>query len=298
MNWGEIKLATLKKIDPAYTSLTPTRNTKDYLNSMVETGNRGLRDLATAGKYIIKSYEILQNPIPNLLGDMSAIYQHLNEDIEYSAKAYAYSFDVDGPCEVYIEANNVVVGTITHTTNEYKNYKGRIINLFNDDITIRFSGDYPYQYTNVALYGVMFESDEKVWRYSKQRKYNLKELVDDFYELHSTDVVHETPYLKIGDYFWEGDSTLVLNGTQSGKWIVHYFAYPQTLDKQTPDLTEMGLDPEVEALLPLYMASELYFEESPSKATQFRNQYEAGKEQLKPVKTHGKAQFVDTSGWL
>lgn len=298
MNWGEIKLATLKKIDPSYTSLTSNRNTKDYLNSMVEVGNRGLQDLSTAGKYIIKSFEILQNPIENLLGDMSNIYQHLNDDIEYTATAYAYSFDVDNPCEVLIYVGDVLFDTITHETSVYTNYKGKITNDDDEDVTIIFSGDYPYQYTNLALYGVKFESDEKVWQYSKSRKYNFKTLVTDFYRLHHTDVVHENPYLKIDDYFWEGDSVLVLDGTQSGKWIVHYFAYPQTLVSSTPDNTDMALDPEVEALLPIYMASELYFEEAPSKATQFRNQYEAGKEQLRPSDVLGKPQFVDANGWV
>ena len=298
MNWGEIQLTTLKKIDPSYNSLTPNRNTKDYLNAIVEAGNRGLRDLSTAGKYIVKSYEILQNPIENLLGDKTSIYQHLNDDIEYSAVAYAYSFDVDNPCEVEIYVDNVLDTIITHSNEAYTNYKGTISNPTDSDVRLVFSGDYPYQYTNVALYGVKFESDSKVWRYSQSRKYNFNELVTDFYKLNHVDIVHENPYLKIDDYFWEGDSTLVLDGTQSGKWIVHYFAYPQTIAADTPIDTDMGLDPEVEALLPLYMASELYFEESPSKATQFRNQYEAGKEQLVAMETHGKAQFVDDSGWL
>ena len=298
MNWGEIQLTTLKKIDPAYNSLTPNRNTKDYLNAIVEAGNRGLRDLSTAGKYIVKSYEILQNPIENLLGDKTSIYQHLNDDIEYSAVAYAYSFDVDNPCSVLIYVGDSLVDTITHTTSVYTNYKGTITNTLDEDVTITFSGDYPYQYTNVALYGVKFESDDTVWQYSNTRKYDLNELTTDFYKLNSVDIVYGNPYLKIDDYFWEGNSTLVLDGTQSGKWIVHYFAYPQTITSSTAITTDMGLDPEVEALLPLYMASELYFEESPSKATQFRNQYEAGKEQLVAMETHGKAQFVDDSGWL
>ena len=50
MNWGECKLLALQKLDPATRNLSPTRNTKDYINAMVGVANRGLQDLATAGK--------------------------------------------------------------------------------------------------------------------------------------------------------------------------------------------------------------------------------------------------------
>ena len=50
MNWQEIKLAALKKIDPAVTSLTPTRNTRDYLNAIIPAANRGLNDLSSVGR--------------------------------------------------------------------------------------------------------------------------------------------------------------------------------------------------------------------------------------------------------
>ena len=60
MLYGAFKLAVLKKIDPKINSLTPERKTAGYLNAMVEATNRGLEDLATAGKYITKPYTITQ----------------------------------------------------------------------------------------------------------------------------------------------------------------------------------------------------------------------------------------------
>ena len=298
MNWGEIKLATLKKIDPSYDSLTPNRNTNDYLNAMVEAANRGLQDLVTVGKFIVKSYEIIQNPIENELGDMTDVYQHLNDDVYYEAVAKAYSFDVDAPSVITIYVDGVLFKTITHTTNVYTNYRGTITNPSDLTVKINFGGSYPYQYTNVALYDVTFASDAAVWQYGSQRKYNLKTLLTDFYKLSSNDVVMDNPYHKTQDYFWEGDSTLVLDGSESGRWTVHYFAYPEEITSSTATSTELSIAPELAALLPIYMASELYFEESPSKATQFRNQYEAGKSQLRPSEKFGRARFVDKTGWI
>ena len=63
MNWQEIKLAALKKIDPAVTSLTPTRNTRDYLNAIIPAANRGLNDLSSVGEFLIRAYNV---QIPDL----------------------------------------------------------------------------------------------------------------------------------------------------------------------------------------------------------------------------------------
>ena len=54
VTWGEIKLNALKKMDPSINSLIASRNTKDYLNAIVPAANRGLQDLSTAGKFIVK----------------------------------------------------------------------------------------------------------------------------------------------------------------------------------------------------------------------------------------------------
>lgn len=304
--WAEIKLQTLKKIDPMYNSLTPSRNTKDYLNGMVESANRGLQDLATAGKYIVKRKEITQNPVKNLLPAGSTdIFQHLNSDISYLAGgALAYYFEVDNPAVVELFVGDVLTKTITHTgTGSFTAYKGLIANPDGDTVKLNFSGGYPYQYMNVALYDVAFASDDDVFEYTSFKRYDLRDILPDFYKLVSTDVVFqvgisEPVYEKTSAYKWEGDSVLVLNGLQKGKWIVHYYSYPQKLTSQTPDEEIIELDPEVASLLPVYMAWQLYFEESPSKASQFRDEYIYGKEQLSPSQPMGQGKFVDVTGWV
>ena len=89
MKWSEIKLAALKKIDPAVASLMPTRNTKDYLNSIIPAANRGLFDLSTAGKFIIKEHCINVPENRNLLAAVKTV-QHINDDIAHT-KVYPLS---------------------------------------------------------------------------------------------------------------------------------------------------------------------------------------------------------------
>ena len=280
MLWKDIKLATLKKIDPAITNLTSDRSTKDYLNAMVETTNRGLQDLSTAGKYITKNITITQMKVHNLLPqplDMMNIYQHLKDDVSYGASgATAYYFEADGTATIDIVVDNTVVDTINNTIKgQFTVHKGLIPNPDGKTVKIVFKGLYPYQYRNVAMYDVNFESEDDIWSYVSERRYDMRELTDDFYRLVTTDLVlqagfNERRYEKTSEYYWEGDSVLVLNGQQHGDWTVHYYAYPKEVTSSTPDNEHLELDPEVSTLLVVYNASELMEDEDIGKAQYWR----------------------------
>lgn len=301
MNWGEIKLAALKKVEPATTSLTPTRNTKDYFNAIIPAANRGLFDLSTAGKYIIKEFCINIPKDRNLLGSQSTV-QHINDDITLEAKgAKAFYFEVTGPATIHIHVGeNIAITKEIEPHSNFEAVKGIIPNEEEKTVRIVFSGEYPYQFRNAALYDIKFAEDGDVWENSQIRRVNLKKEVSDFYKLVTTDVVRENngEYLKYKDYEWEGDSTLILDGHTEGNYKVHYFAYPKEITEETPDDYELELDPEVAALLPVYIASELYEDDDSSMAYYFREQYAEAKQRLVPTQVQGKAKFVDRWGWI
>lgn len=304
MTWYEIKLATLKKIDPAITSLVPTRNTKDYLNAMVPVANRGLQDLATAGKYIEKHYDIMIPELTNVLDQDTGVVQHVNSDIEVNGgPAYAYYFEMAGRGTVNIYAGNTLVRTVKNEQRAgWEIFKGKISNADKKSVRIVFSGSYPYQFRNVALYDVQFEEDTDVWEYNEKVRFDLRKLTDDFYRLVTFDVVLESgtnPYSKYHEYMWEGDSTLILNGKVPGNYKVHYYSYPREITEDTPDDYVLELDPEVAALLPIYMASELYEDDDTSTAYYFRQQYEEAKNRLVTYTApQGRAEFEDVWGWM
>lgn len=300
MKWSEIKLAALKKIDPAVASLMPTRNTKDYLNSIIPAANRGLFDLSTAGKFIIKEHCINVPESRNLLAAVKTV-QHINDDIAYTADgAKAFYFEATGPSKV-----NIYVGETLALTKEiraqsdFEVVKGIIPNEEKKTVKIVFSGSYPYQLRNIALYDITFPDDESVWDFAPVLRIDLKTVTKDFYRLVTTDVVREKDgsYIKFKEYEWEGDSTLILDGLTEGNYKVHYFAYPKEITAETPDDYELELDPEVAALLPVYIAAELYEDDDSSMAYYFREQYNEAKQRLVPTQTHGKAKFVDRWGW-
>jgi hypothetical protein len=305
--WSDVKIATLQKIF-AITgdALVQNTSTTPYIKSMPQVANEAFQILSTAGKFITKDIEITQNPIQNILSSplyMMNIYQHKNSDIPpYTAVgAKSYYFEVDNPAVVEVAVGETVVETITHTEKgAFTAYKGNISNPTSADVSIYFKGSYPYQYTNIALYDVTFESDADVWDYVSEKRYDMKTLVTDFYKL--KDIVYqagfnETRYEKTANYHREGDSVIVLGGLNKGRWKVFYHAYPQQITKDTPDNTVLSLDPEVAVLLPLYMASQLYKEDDNGLATQWRNEFEVARAELRPSESSGTVTFTSESGW-
>lgn len=298
MNWQEIKLAALKKIDPAVTSLTPTRNTRDYLNAIIPAANRGLNDLSSVGKFLIRAYNV---QIPDLQGAFTILEtrQHLNEDIILESEgARAFSFEITGPANVKIyTGETLALEKEIKAESDFQTVKGKIPAGEEKNVKIVFSGAFPYQFRNIALYSIEFESDETVWECGKNRRFDLKKLTPDFYKLVSTDVVREKDCEKFHDYRWEGDSTLVLAAGKPGNYRVHYYAYPREITEATPNDYELELDQEVAAILPIFIAAELLEDDDSSLAYYVREQYEEAKAKLQPSMPLGRPSFIDRWGW-
>jgi len=114
-------------------------------------------------------------------------------------------------------------------------------------------------------------------------RYVLGAIKSDFYSLGTENrLTYETGenYGDLLDYSLEGDDVLALPGSFAGTVTVWYDAYPTAITKDTADSYVLELAPESVALLPLYIASELYKDDDIGVATQYRNEFEAGREAL------------------
>ena len=79
---------------------------------------------------------------------------------------------------------------------------------------------------------------------------------------------------------------------------MYYKKYPQSITSETEDDYEFILDPEVAALIPLYMASQLYKDDDNAIATVYRNEFEVAFERLTQfAEVPRKEEFVSESGW-
>lgn len=133
-------------------------------------------------------------------------------------------------------------------------------------------------------------------------RYDLGELLADFYSLDADGVYFRGngAYYRPANWTMEAGRVFVLPAAEAGTWTIWYNAYPPELRADTPDGYELPLYPEVAALLPLYMASQLYKDDDISVATQYRNEFEVGREALLSARRRGymgKDYWRSVTGW-
>jgi hypothetical protein len=295
MTVGEIKTKTLHEMRE-YASggeaISDTDN-KDYLLSVVPLINLFQNEIATQQNAIYATYPIAQNNPENQLG--TSWYEglvHSSEDISYSATgSQAYSFQVCGTATVYIEEETAedtwtTLDTISHTDSTgYTTYKDIITaSDIENDIRIRFSGSYRYQYRYVALFAEAFPDDDSVPPYLPAVPYDLP---TTFFRLDRVDWTHQNGIMEnYAAYRFEtyGKSSkrIYLPYSTSGEVNVHYYAYPTFItepsasDLTTQDDTVLDLPDEYEPTLVHRISAALLRDEEPYLADTFNNEYFVG----------------------
>lgn len=124
------------------------------------------------------------------------------------------------------------------------------------------------------------------------RRYDLRQVLTDFYSL---DRVYGENGLTM-DWRLEGGRVLALDGGKAGSWLIYYNAYPEQITELTGEEEELAIDPEVAALIPLYIASQIYKHDDIALATMWRNEFEAGREALAAKYQNqptGQAEFME-----
>ena len=303
--WYDIKLATLQKMFSAGTTIVNDESTADYLAAMPYTANEGLQMLSTAGKFLTKSITIVHNVVKNLINDDVAtkIQQITGGTYQYEGEgAKSYYFEVSGKGTATIKVGETEEVIDIDSKSDFAEYRGLLNNPDAEDVTITFASDYPMSIRNVALYLATYETAEEVPAYRKRYYYNMKELSDDFYQIDPKGIYYEgnyDSYLQTSEFWQEGTSTLILPRDQEGSYTIYYRAYPPEITPLTEDDYELPLDPEVLAILPLYMASQLYKDDDNGLATSYRNEAEVAFDRLRnSANRYAKEDFVSESGWV
>lgn len=309
ITWGDIKLKTLQKLFATGNGSTtiPTDNsTREYISAMPGAANEVLQMLATAGKFIIKSIDIAHIPVKNLVSNGENIRSAINGTITYEAKgAHSLYFECKGRVTLTITVGVIEQTPITiESPTGYTSYKYLLPNTANETIYLSFASDYPFSLKNVAMYEANYADASEIQPYSEYTRYDLTELVDDYYMVDTSQVIYEgdadiSRYRATTDFFQEGFKVMLIPRTMPGNYKVYYKAYAPIITLDTPDDAVLTLDPEVAALLPLYMASQLYKDDDIGIATIYRNEFEVAFERLtKSVSAPSSERFVSVSGWI
>lgn len=314
--WHDIKLACLQKMfSSSGTTIQIDSSTKEYIDSMPQAANEGLQLLSTAKKFILKSRQFIVQPVPNLLGDTFEKQYVTNGEVTFSFQnAKSYYFTVQGkhihctltvgdndPIVIQTPSDNLDDDTI-ESEDRFAVFKGNITNPDGDLVTLTFTCEYPFHVRNVCLYEYAYPTDEDVPDYEEYIHYYLPDLMESFYQLSENDLYYEggkkKAYVPAEEYYQEADKTLVIPRSKPGIYTVYYKAYPTQITQETEDDYVMELDPEVAAILPLYMASQLYKDDDNAIATVYRNEFEIAYERLtQAANIQRKEEFVSESGW-
>jgi len=302
--WYDLKLAVLQKMFAADDKIEKDESTLGYLAAMPHCANEGLAFLATAGKFITKSVKIAQMDIQNLISNSIANAIHeFSDTYSYQAdEGQSFYFEVsgNGTCAIYV--GDTLFDTITIETQGYEAFKGLITNTEKLPVKFEFTTSYPMALKNVAIYKESFADADAVVPFTDKIKYDMVALAPDFYMIDPQGIYYEgsyQQYLQTSDFYQEGTKTLVLDRDMIGSFTIYYRAYPEQITADTEDTYELPIDPEVYALLPLYMASELYKDDDLGIATSYRNEMEVGFERLvNSANLSAFEEFTSDSGWI
>ena len=103
-------------------------------------------------------------------------------------------------------------------------------------------------------------------REAGRQRYDLRELLPDYFSLDTVYFDGGAEYGQTMDYQIEGERVLVLP-PKAGLWRVYYNAYPYEITGGTAEDQGLAIDPEVAVLLPLYIASQIYKHDNVALAT-------------------------------
>ena len=304
--WYDIKFRTLNKMYAHKGNTIPNdASTNDYIAAMPGACNEALNMLATAGRFIIKSIQIAHNPVKNLISNGKRIMSSEGGTLSIEASgAKSLYVEVLGNVTMTIYVNSFSISSeVISSKANYSPIKRLVPNTEASTVKVVFASDYPFAIKNFALYGATFETQDDVQSFAEVIKYDLSQLADSFYMLAEDPIVFEgsesiSRYMQTSDFFEEGGKILVLDRDKPGNFTIYYRAYPPKITSSTPDDYELELAPEVDALVPSYMASQLFKEDDNAIATVLRNEFEIGFERLKdskkaPLSEH----FVSETGW-
>jgi hypothetical protein len=307
MNLGQAKTKAIKLINEFSKRGVPIQTSQnlDYTLRMNDLANSAQMELAQAAK-IPATHEITQNPIPSQLGLLTGFDLVQHTDIEYTMQAAgtkAYYFEVDNVATIYVEEEIAGVWTVLETISntvkgKYTAYKNLIAasNAANM-IRIRFSGNYPYNIRNRAMYAYAFPAVADIPAYRPYVRYTMPA---DFMEVKQ--VITETDprvYKTVGQLFWEGKNVLVLNYYDKGSFLVQYFKYPTVITADTADSYEFEISLDAQEAIPYYLAGYVLLDDTnrTNIAVQLINEYELKLSRILNPDTFGITTIQNVTGW-
>lgn len=255
-------------------------------------------------------YDISKRPLVNCIPNSDFAVREVFDHIDYSvigAKAYYFEALGEGKCEIFCKQNGeeVKVYEKLFDTQKFTAYRG-IITMDDgkypeEEVTIRFSGEYVFSVRNVALYDKLLSANpEKIPAYEPYTTYDMTRLCSDFLTFSENPI--ELMGYKILDqgYQIEGQSVLLLPYELTGVVRVKYHRQVEKISYSASpgsDESVIDLDEELCTLLPLLIASYVWLDDDPEKAGQYYSLYSERTKEILYRARNIKPSVYATNGW-
>lgn len=263
MTYLQAKTKTIQLLDQHSVSgnVTPftDTNSQDYIFKFPAFFDTAQKEIATTTKYIYGTKKISQNPVDNLLGNTFKTIPYLMTDIVDMAYvgAKSYYFEVDNIATIYVEeetSTNVwnVLSTVNNATQGYYTaYRGFIVPLLaTNTVRLRFTGLYPYNIRNRALYAYTYSAVAGIPTFGRYIYYTMP---TNFWQLNKVLLDGEK------DIGWEWfGKTLGIDYFARGDIQVLYYAMPTDIISTVTDSYVFEIDEEAAQAMPYYVASECF----------------------------------------
>lgn len=313
--WGEIQIESCKKMflnnGPIKIDELPSMKLdnkyKWYLNAMPHACNEAIYEIIKRGKKHLKQFNFSipkRNGLSLSIREPFEVIETMAYDVE-NGKSYYFEVNNEATINIIVGDTTTIIENEPNSNNEYKVYKGFINNPNNEVVTIEFVAGKPYQVRNLGIYtyDYNYENDDTKIEYipanTRYTVIDLQEKLNDFYKINKFYYQHDNEYQEMinnTDYQMINSHKIVIDSEREGNYIIEYINYPVKIDDTTPAETVIELEPEMCALIPLYIASQLYKDDDISLATQYRNEFEASVDNTFREKED--LQFVSITGWL
>jgi hypothetical protein len=221
-------------------------------------------------------FTVTQYPVPNQLGLLQGFeaVQYLpgTPKILTATGTKSYYLELDNVGTVTIAINGVTTSTLTNTLKrQFTAYKGNIGATSTDIVTITFTGLYPYNIRNTALYGYAFPLDTDVPDYKSMLIYDMP---SDFMSFDIT-MLQSDPrcYQAYLGYKWDIRKKILLGYYDKGSYNIYYFAYPTTILPTDLDSVLMSVEDKAIDLVVLQAGIMATAADNPSLSSWLRSLY-------------------------
>jgi hypothetical protein len=282
-------------------------------SSFINTANRALLQvnaLRPAAKSYFLNHYSLDNVIENVSTNKTMKISG-SDTIFTASRAKAYYFEAKGFGEYYIEMLQdddwklIGEGAINSTTSftQLRGFIKKDGSFYDGRVRIRFYSECILFIRNIAIYEEIYsKSVDDIPQYGSTVRYDMRVLVDDFMSFKDPPITNDESFARLNqNYDIESESILILPYDKKGNYKINYNRMPKLLKYNggaSSDTTVIDLDEDLAMLLPTLIASYIWVDDEPEKATHYLSLYNSLAAFIVSTrKNSAPTHFIDETGW-